>query len=97
MSKSKMVEYDLDDFEVDEIIDHLDGLCVFTQEQTRKLKSIINDSEEEYSEEILKENELYQAVIACNNSLDDTMKLELILDNLGDVSYDQIYKLFKKY
>jgi hypothetical protein len=96
MSKTKEVEYDLDDFEVDEIIDHLDGLCEFTREQTQKLKRIINDSEEEYAEEVLKENELYQAVISVNETLLDTMKLELILGNLGNVSYDQIYELFKK-
>lgn len=95
MTKYKEVEVDLDDFSTDEIIDHLENIGDLTQNQTLKLKNIIDDSEEEYSELVLIENKLYQELIK-HTSLDDQMKIEIILANLHKVSYNEVYNFFKQ-
>jgi hypothetical protein len=62
-TKSIDVDYDLDDFDLDEIIDHLSWNSEeLTKEQVSKIKEIINDSEES---------------ITPSNSMINQMKMEV--------------------
>ena len=94
-SKSIDVDYDLDDFEMDEIIEHLSwNSNELTRGQVAKIKSVINDAEESLSDEILNENTLYKA-IASRKSMIDKMKMEVILQHLDKYDYLQICEMFE--
>lgn len=87
---------DLDDFEIDDIIEHLkwnaDELNV---RQVGKIREITKDCEYEFAQEELDKNELYQK-LKVFNSLNDVMKLEVIISNLDNFSYNEICKFFEK-
>ncbi len=95
---SKMVEVDmdLDDFDIDEIIDHLkwhgDELTV---RQVNNIREITKDCEYNFAEEELEKNELYQK-LKVHDSLNDVMKLEVIASNLDKFSYQEICEMFEK-
>lgn len=90
------VDMDLDDFEIDDIIEHLkwnaDELNV---RQVGKIREITKDCEYEFAQEELDKNELYQK-LKVFNSLNDVMKLEVIISNLDNFSYNEICKFFEK-
>jgi hypothetical protein len=80
-TKSIDVDYDLDDFDLDEIIDHLSWNSEeLTKEQVSKIKEIINDSEES---------------ITPSNSMINQMKMEVILQHLDKYDYLQICEMFE--
>lgn len=93
---SKEVEFDLDDFEMDDIIEHLkwNGETLNIR-QVGKIRDIIKDCEYEFAQEELLKNVLYQK-IKTFDSLNDTMKLEVILTNLNKFSYNEICDIFEK-
>jgi len=80
---TKSIDYDLDDFDLDEIIEHLswesDSL---SKAQVSKIKEIINDSEESLSD-------------TPSNSMIDQMKMEVILQHLDKYDYLQICEMFE--
>jgi hypothetical protein len=80
-TKSIDVDYDLDDFDLDEIIDHLSWNSEeLTKKQVSKIKEIINDSEES---------------ITPSNSMINQMKMEVILQHLDKYDYLQICEMFE--
>ena len=80
-TKSIDVDYDLDDFDLDEIIDHLSWNSEeLTKEQVSKIKEIINDSEES---------------ITPSNSMINQMKMEVILQHFDKYDYLQICEMFE--
>jgi len=80
-TKSIDVDYDLDDFDLDEIIDHLSWNSEeLTKEQVSKIKKIINDSEES---------------ITPSNSMINQMKMEVILQHFDKYDYLQICEMFE--
>jgi ADP-dependent phosphofructokinase/glucokinase len=94
-TKSIDVDYDLDDFDLDEIIEHLSwNSNELKRGQVTKIKSVINDAEESISDEILNENTLYKA-IASRKSMIDQMKMEVILQHLDKYCYLQICEMFE--
>lgn len=90
------VDMDLDDFEIDDIIEHLkwnsEDLNV---RQVSEIREITKDCEYEFAQEELLKNVLYQK-IKTFDSLNDTMKLEVVLTNLDKLSYNQICDIFEK-
>jgi hypothetical protein len=94
-SKSIDVDYDLNDFDLDEIIEHLSWeSSSLSRAQVSKIKQIINDSEESLSDEILNENKLYKS-ITFRNSMIDEMKMEVIIQNLDKYGYLEICEMFE--
>jgi hypothetical protein len=80
-TKSIDIDYDLNDFDLDEIIDHLSWNSEeLTKAQVSKIKEIINDSEES---------------ITPSNSMINQMKMEVILQHLDKYDYLQICEMFE--
>jgi hypothetical protein len=80
-TKSIDIDYDLNDFDLDEIIDHLSlNSEELTKAQVSKIKEIINDSEES---------------ITPSNSMINQMKMEVILQHLDKYDYLQICEMFE--
>jgi len=93
---SREVEFDLDDFDFDEIIEYVcDNAGFIDRSLNAKLKRAIRYSEESYIDEVLDENELYRKLSRLE-SLTDIMKLEVILENLDKLDYLQICEIFEK-
>jgi|Laugrespbdmm15dd_1035085.scaffolds.fasta_scaffold154972_1 hypothetical protein len=93
---SKEVEFDLDDFDFDEIVEYVcDNAEFIDLRLNAKIKRAIRYSEENYVDEILGENELY-CKLSRVESLTDAMKLEVILENLDKLDYSQICDIFEK-
>jgi hypothetical protein len=90
------VEFDLDDFDFDVILEYVcenaDGITI---RQNELLKKAIRYAEESYSDEVLAENDLYCKVSKIE-SLTDVMKLEVILENLHKLDYLKICEIFEK-
>jgi len=80
---TKSIDYDLDDFDLDEIIEHLSwNSNELTRGQVAKIKSVINDAEESLSD-------------TPSNSMIDQMKMEVILQHLDKYDYLQICEMFE--
>lgn len=97
MGKTKSVEldYDLDDFTTEEIIDHLEWEADnFTTFELQKLKKIVKDSDECFADQVLAENYLYQKIDTLPSAV-DKWKLEVILENLHKYSYTEICEMFE--
>ena len=93
---TREVEFDLDDFDFDEIIEYVcDNADIIDRSQNAKLKRAIRYSEESYVDEVLGENDLYRKLSRLE-SLTDVMKLEVILENLDKVDYLKICEIFEK-
>ena len=98
MGKTKNVEidYDLDDFTTEEIIEHLgweaDNL---TDHELTELKKIVKDVDECFAEQVLAENYLYQQIERVTSAV-DSWKLDVILDNLDKYTYTEICEMFEK-
>ena len=78
MSKSREVEFDLSDFSLEEILEHLDSNSnELTKVQKNKLKEIIDDVEEDLTFRELCDDPMYQAATSVS-SLNNVMKMEVI-------------------
>ena len=89
------VDMDLDDFEIDDVIEHLKWNAEeLNVRQVGKIREITKDCEYEFAQEELLKNVLYQK-IKTFDTLNDTMKLEVILTNLDKFSYNQICDIFE--
>jgi hypothetical protein len=97
MSKYKDVEieFDLDDFTTEEIIDHLeweaDNLTTF---ELQRLKKIVKDTDECFADQVLGENYLYQQIESLTSAI-DRWKLDIILKNLDKYTYLEICEMFE--
>lgn len=97
MGKTKSVEidYELDDFSIEEILDHLeweaDNLTTF---ELTKLKKIVKDTDECFADQVLAENYLYQKIENLPSAV-DRWKLEVILENLHKYTYAEICEMFE--
>jgi hypothetical protein len=90
------IEVELDDFSFDEIIEYVcDNADYINSYQNGLLKKAIRYSEESYVDEVLDENQLYRKLSRLE-SLNDVMKLEVILENLDKLDYSQICEIFEK-
>lgn len=97
MEKTKYVEvdYDLDDFTTEEIIEHLKfEASNFTTHELKELKEIVKDTDECFAEQVLSENSLYQKIVSLPSSI-DVWKLEIVLENLHKYSYLEICEMFE--
>jgi hypothetical protein len=92
----KDIDIDLDDFSIDEIIQHLTWESdKITKTQLNDLKSLTKDVAEDISEQVLKENTLYQKIISLESSV-DKWKMDVILKNLDKFNYLEICEIFEK-
>ena len=90
-------EFDLDEFDFDEIIEHLNwNQNELTRSQVNTLRRIIKDCEYCFAQEELDKNEIYQKIKSLSNSLNDIMKLEVILSNINKFNYEKICEIFEK-
>ena len=95
MSKSREVEFDLSDFSLEEILEHLDSNSnELTKVQKNKLKEIIDDVEEDLTFRELCDDPMYQAATSVS-SLNNVMKMEVIVANIDKYTYPQICELFE--
>lgn len=93
---TREVEFDLDDFDLDEIIEYVcDNAELIDRRQNTQLKTAIRYAEESYIDEVLGENDLYRKLSRLE-SLTDVMKLEVILENLHKLDYLKICEIFEK-
>lgn len=90
----KVIYVDLDDFDVDDIIEHLNHETI-THEQKKRLKQIIRDAEVDLAEEILSQDVLYQKLSKIQDSMVEEMKLEIVLNNISKFSLTEIIDLFE--
>lgn len=92
----KNIDIDLDDFSIDEIIQHLTWESdKITKTQLNDLKSLTKDVAEDISEQVLKENILYQKIVSLDSSV-DKWKMDVILKNLDKFNYLEICEIFEK-
>lgn len=86
----------LDDFSIDEILEHLEWRADYiTLSQLNQLKTITKDTDESFAEQMLAENALYQKIISLDSAV-DMWKMEVIIQNLQKFSYTEICQIFEK-
>jgi hypothetical protein len=88
-----MVE--LGEFTIEEIIEHLEWEADnITLHEFKKLKEIVKDVDEVFSEKTLAENYLYQKILSLECAI-DRWKLDIILENLHKHTYNEICEFFE--
>lgn len=93
--ESEGFDSDLDDFSIEEILDHLEWEAdSMTQSELNKLKKIAKDTDETFAEQVLAENTLYQKIISLG-SAEDVWKMEVIIENLRKFTYTEICQIFE--
>lgn len=90
------VEFDLDDFTEDEMIEHLESYAHhLDMKQIKRLRNVIKEGEENLVDDILKENEIY-TLVTSYSTINDEIKIKIILENLHKFSLTEISKIFEK-
>ncbi len=94
--ESEEFESDLDDFSMEDILDHLEWEAdSMSLDELNKLKKIVKDTDETFAEQVLSENRLYQKIEALT-SAEDHWKIDVVLENLHKFSYVEICQIFEK-